>query len=242
MAKAKGTHPYSGLPHCSGRNQKPAPPDETGGARKSRKKGVPKGQHKDPPELHACLNAQAEVECKDQESLGRDSAAALEHHQPMVGDNPTHPNAQTQLQHKDQELLCKSPPPAGMPTLIRASAAVGKTPESERRYPIQPNCSAFHTPPKKILAKLKEDDVTDMSPYNHNTPPPSLQLSVDMISYAQTVIDGYDKQDRLSENNGVDNDDDSSEFDDDDRDGDYKQRDSSDDDDDLNIAVHKPGV
>jgi hypothetical protein len=63
-----------------------------------------------------------------------------------------------------------------------------------------------------------------------------------MISYAQTVIEGYDKQDHLTENNGVGNNDDSSEFDDDDRDGDYKQRDSSDDDDDLNVAVHKPGV
>jgi hypothetical protein len=63
-----------------------------------------------------------------------------------------------------------------------------------------------------------------------------------MISNAQTVIDGYDEQDHLTENNGVDNDDKSSEFDDDDRDGDYKQRDSSDDDDDLNVAVRKPGV
>jgi hypothetical protein len=77
MAKTKGTNPYSGLPHHSGRNQKPAPVDETGGASKSRKKGVPKGQRKDPSELHACLNAQAEVPRKDQESLGRDSAAAL---------------------------------------------------------------------------------------------------------------------------------------------------------------------
>jgi hypothetical protein len=177
MAKTKGTHPYSGSPHRSGRNQKPAPLDETGGARKSRKKGVPKGQRKDPPELHACLNAQAEVARKDQESLGRDSAAALEHHQPTVGNNPTHPNAQAQLQCKDQESLCKSPPPAGMPTLIRAAAVAGKTPESEQRYPIRPNCSAFHTPPKKILAKSKEDNITDMSPYNHKTPPPSLQLS-----------------------------------------------------------------
>jgi hypothetical protein len=129
-----------------------------------------------------------------------------------------------------------------MPTSIRAAAAVGKTPESEQCYPIRPNCSAFHTPPKKILAKLKEDDVTDMSPYDHKMPPPSFQLSVDMISYAQTAIDGYDKQDHLTENNGVNNNDDSSEFDDDDRDGDYKQRDSSDDDDDLNVAVRKPGV
>ncbi len=118
MAKTKGTHPYSGLLRCSGRNQKPVPPDETGGARKSRKKGVPKGQRKDPPELHACLNAQAKVACKDQELLGRDSAAALEHHQPTVGNNLTHPNAQVQLQRKDQESLCKSPPPAGMPRLI----------------------------------------------------------------------------------------------------------------------------
>jgi hypothetical protein len=151
MAKTKGTHPYSGSPgepRHSGRNQKPA--NETGGARKSRKKAVPKGQRKDPPELHACLNAQAEVPHKDQESLGRDSAAALEHHQPTVGNPPTHPNAQAQLQRKDQELLSESPLRAGMPTLIRAAAAVGNTPESERRYPIQPNRSAFHTPPKKI--------------------------------------------------------------------------------------------
>jgi hypothetical protein len=81
MAKTKRTHPYSGSSRCSGRNQKLALPDETGGARKSRKKGVPKGQRKDSSELHACLNAQAEVVRKDQESLGRDSAAALEHHQ-----------------------------------------------------------------------------------------------------------------------------------------------------------------
>jgi hypothetical protein len=128
-----------------------------------------------------------------------------------------------------------------MPTLIQAAAAAGKTPESERRYPIRPNCSAFHTPPKKILAKSKEDDITDMSPYDHEMPLPSLQLSVDMISYAQTAIDGYDKQDHLTENNGVDNDDDLSELDDD-RDRGYKQRDSSDDDDDLNVPVHKPGV
>jgi hypothetical protein len=143
-------------------------------------------------------------------------------------------------------LLSKSPPRAGMPTLIRAAAAVGKTPESERHYPIRPNRSAFHTPPKKILAKSKEDDVTDISPYNHKTPPPSLQLSVDMISYAQLAIDGhnskYDKQEHLTENKDNDNNDESSEFDDDDRDGDYKQRNSSDDDDDLNLAVHIPGV
>jgi hypothetical protein len=61
-----------------------------------------------------------------------------------------------------------------MPTLIQAAAAVSKTPESEQRYPIQPNCSAFHTPPKKILAKSKEDNITDISPYDHKTPPPSL--------------------------------------------------------------------
>jgi hypothetical protein len=247
MAKIKGTHPYSGSPgepRRSGRNQRSA--DETGGARKSRKKAVPKGQCKDPPELHACLNAQADVPCKDQESLDRDSAAALEHHQPMVGNLPTHPNAQAQLQRKDQELLSKSPPRAGMPTLIRAAAAVSKTPESEQCYPIRPNCSAFHTPPKKILVKSKDDDITDISPYDHKMPPPSLQLSVDMISYAQLAIDGhkskYNKQEHLMENNGNDNNDESSEFDDDDRDGDYKQRDSSGDDNNLNLAVRKPGV
>jgi hypothetical protein len=242
MAKTKGTHPYSGSLRCSGRNQKPAPPDETGGERKSWKKGVPKGQRKDPPELHACLNAQAEVTRKYQELLGRDSAAALEHHQSTVDDNPTHPNSQAQLQRKDQELLCESPPPAGMLTLIQAAVAVGKTPESEQCYPIRPNCSAFHTPQKKILEKSKEDNVTDMSPYNHKTPPSSLQLSVDMISYAQTAIDGYDEQDHLTENNGVNDNDKLSEFDDDNRDGDYKQRDSSDDDNGLNVAVRKPGV
>jgi hypothetical protein len=77
-------------------------------------------------------------------------------------------------------------------------------------------------------------------------PPPSLQLSIDMISYAQTAIDGhnskYNEQEHLTKNNGNDNDDNSSEFDDNDRDGDYTQRDSSDDDDDLNLAVRKPGV
>jgi hypothetical protein len=85
-----------------------------------------------------------------------------------------------------------------------------------------------------------------MPPYDHKMPPPSLQLSVDMIGYAQTAIDGhfceYNKQEHLTENNGDDNDDKLSEFDDDDRDGDYKQRDSSDNDDDLNLAVRKPGV
>ncbi len=95
MAKTKGTNPYSGSPRCSGRNQKPSPADETGGAHKSWKKGVPKGQRKDPPELHACLNAQAEVPRKDQESLGRDSAAALEHHQSMVGRGAPPPPPQT---------------------------------------------------------------------------------------------------------------------------------------------------
>jgi hypothetical protein len=168
MAKTKGTHLNSsspGEPCRSGRNQRPT--DETSGARKSRKKAVPKGQRKDPPESHACLNAQADVLGKDQELLGRDSAAALGHRQPMVGNPPTYPNAQVQLQHKDQELLSASPPRAGMPTLIQAAAAVGKTPESERCYPIPPNCSAFHTPPKKILATSKEDDVTDISPYDH---------------------------------------------------------------------------
>jgi hypothetical protein len=244
MAKTKGTNPYSGSlgePRCSGRNQKPV--DETGGVCKSRKKVVPKRQRKDLPELHTCLNAQAQVLHKDQELLGRDSAAALEHHQPMVGDPPTHPDAPAQLQRKDQEFLSESPPRTGMPTLIRAAAAVGKTPESHRRYPIRPNYSAFHTPPKKILARLKEDNVTDISPYDHKTPPPSLQLSVDMVSYAQTAIVGhnseYDKQEHLTENNGDDNVDKSSELDDNDRDGDYKQRDSSDDDNDLNLAVCK---
>jgi hypothetical protein len=57
--------------------------------------------------------------------------------------------------------------------------------------PIQPNCSALYTPPKKILARLKEDNVTDIFPYDHKTPPPPLQLSVDMISYAKTAIDGH---------------------------------------------------
>ncbi len=81
--------------------------------------------------MHTCLNAQAQVPCKDQELLGRDSAAALEHHQPTVGDPPTHPNVLAQLQRKDQESLSKSPPRAGMLTLIRAAVAVGKTPESD---------------------------------------------------------------------------------------------------------------
>jgi hypothetical protein len=81
-----------------------------------------------------------------------------------------------------------------MPTLIRAAAAAGKTPESEQGYPIRPNRSAFHTPPKKILAKSKEDDVTDISPYDHKMPPPSLQLSVDMVSYAQLAIDGHNSE------------------------------------------------
>jgi hypothetical protein len=168
MAKTKGTHPYSGSPcepRCSGRNQRSG--DETGGACKSQKMAVPKGQRKDPPELHACLNAQADVLRKDQEFLGRDSAATFEHRQPTVGNPPTHPNAQAQLQRKDQESLSKSPPCAGMLTLIQAAAAVDKTPESEQRYPIRPNCSAFHTPPKKILAKSKEDNVTDISSYDH---------------------------------------------------------------------------
>jgi hypothetical protein len=84
---------------------------------------------------------------------------------------------------------------------------------------------------------LKEDNVTDISPYDHKTPPPPLQLSVDMISYAKRAIEGhtskYDKQEHLTKNNGDDNNDNSSEVDDDDRDGDYKQRDSSDDDNDL---------
>jgi hypothetical protein len=157
MANIKGTNPYSvslGELHHSGRNRKPA--DETGGARKSRKKAVPKGQRKDPPELLTCLNAQAQVPRKDQELLGRNSAAAIEHHQATVGNPPTHPNAQAQLRRKDQESLSKSPPCAGMPTLIRAAAAVGKTPESDRHYPIRPNCSAFHEyPSQENLSKIK---------------------------------------------------------------------------------------
>jgi hypothetical protein len=55
------------------------------------------------------------------------------------------------------------------------------TSESERRYPIWPNRSAIYTPPKKILARSKEDDATDISPYDHKTPPPPLQLSVDIV-------------------------------------------------------------
>jgi hypothetical protein len=70
---------------------------------------------------------------------------------------------------------------------------------------------------------LKEGNVTNISPYDQKTPPPSLQLSVDMISYAQLAIDGhnskYIEQEHLTENNGNKNDDESSEFDDDDREG-----------------------
>ncbi len=106
MANTNGTNPYSGSPgepRRSGRNRKHA--HETGGARKPRKKAVPKGQCMDPPELLTYLNAQAQLPCKDQELLGRDSAAALKHHQAMVGNSPTHLNAQAQLQCKDQESL-----------------------------------------------------------------------------------------------------------------------------------------
>jgi hypothetical protein len=91
---------------------------------------------------------------------------------------------------------------------------------------------------------LQENDVTDISPYNHKTPLPPLQLSVDRISYAKKAIEGhtskYDGQEHLTKNNGDNNNDESSEVDDDDRDGDYKQRDSSDDDNDLSLAVCKP--
>ncbi len=101
MANTNGTNPYSpGEPCCSGRNWKHA--HETGGARKPQKKAVPKGQRKDPPELHNYLNAQAQLPCKDQEMLGSNSAAALKHHRATVGNPPTHLNAQGQLQRKDQ--------------------------------------------------------------------------------------------------------------------------------------------
>ena len=122
MAKTNGTNPYSGSsgePSRSGRNRKHA--HETGGAHKPRKKAVPKGQHKDPPELLTYLNAQAQLPHKDQELLSSNSAAAylrlvgaylckqaelqLEHHQATVGNPPTHLNAQAQLQRKDQESL-----------------------------------------------------------------------------------------------------------------------------------------
>jgi hypothetical protein len=87
MANTNGTNSYSGSPgepRRSGRNRKHA--HETGGAREPRKKAVPKGQHKDPPELLTYLNAQAQLPCKDQESLGSNTAAALKHHQLTVGD------------------------------------------------------------------------------------------------------------------------------------------------------------
>jgi hypothetical protein len=136
MANIKGTNPYSGSPNeprRSGKNRKHA--HETGGARKPWKKAVPKGQCKDPPELLTYLNAQAWLPGKDQELLGSNSAAALEHHQATVRNPPTHLNAQAQLQRKDQELLSKSPPQAGMPTLIPL-AQVNMTSESDQRYPI----------------------------------------------------------------------------------------------------------
>ncbi len=197
--------------------------------------------HVNPAELLTYLNAQAQLPRKDQESLSNDSAAAylclagaylrkpaelqLKHHQATVGNPPTHLNTQAQLQRKDQELLSDSLPQAGMPTLI-SLAQVNMTSESEQRYPIRPNRSALYTPPKKILARSKEDNVTDISPYDHNTPPPPLQLSVDMINYAKTAIDchtsEYDEQDHLTKKNGDNNNDESSEVDDNDRDGDYK--------------------
>jgi hypothetical protein len=186
MANTNGTNPYSlGEPCCSGRNRKHA--HETGGVRKLRKKAVPKGQHKDPPKLLNYLNAQAQLLRKDQETLGSDSAAALEHHQATFGNPPTHLNAQGQLRHKDQESLSKGPPQAGMLTLIPL-AQVNMTSASDRRYPIWPNRSALNTPPKKILARLQEDDVRDISLYDHKTPPPPLQLSVDTISYAKKPL------------------------------------------------------
>jgi hypothetical protein len=164
MANTNGTNPYSGSlgePCRSGRNWKHA--HETGGARKPRKKAVPKGQCKDPPELLTYLNAQAQLLCKDHESLGSNSAAALEHHQATVGNPPTHLNAQAQLQCKDQKSLSENPPQAGMPTLIPL-AQVDMTSASDRCYPIRPNCSALNTPPKKILVRSKDNDVTDISP------------------------------------------------------------------------------
>ncbi len=90
--------------------------------------------------------------------------------------------------------------------------------------------------------RSKEDNVTDISPYDRKTPPPPLQLSVDMINYAKTAIEGHtsNEQEHLTKNNGDDNNDESSEVDDDDRDGDYKQKDSFDDDNNLSLAVRKP--
>jgi hypothetical protein len=165
MANTNGTNPYPpSEPCCSGRNQKHV--HETGGTRKPRKKAVPKGQRKDPPELLNYLNTQAQLPRKDQEMLGSNSAASLKHHQATIVNPPTHLNAQGQLQCKDQELLSKGAPQAGMPTLIPL-AQVNMTSASDGRYPIWPNCSALNTPPKKILARSQEDDVTDISPYNH---------------------------------------------------------------------------
>ncbi len=225
LANTNGTNPYSpGEPCRSGRNRKHA--HETCGAHKPQKKAITKGQRKDPPELLNYLNAQAQLPRKEQETLGSNSAATLKHHQATVGNPPTHLNAQGQLQRKDQELLSKGPPQAGIPTLIPL-AQVNMTSVSDQRYPIRPNCSALNTPPKKILARLQEDDVTDISHYNHKTPPPPLQLSVDMISYAKKAIEGhtskYNEQEHLTKNNGDDNNDESSEVDDDNRDGDYNK-------------------
>ncbi len=109
MANTNGINAYSpSEPCCSGRNWKHA--HETSVARKPRKKAVPKGQHKDPPELLNYLNAQAQLPHKDQEMLGSNSAAALKHRQATAGNPPTHLNAQGQLQRKDQESLSKGPP------------------------------------------------------------------------------------------------------------------------------------
>jgi hypothetical protein len=259
MAKTNGTNPYSGSPgepRCSGRNRKHA--HETGGARKPWKNAVPKGQRKDPPELLTYLHAQAQLPRKDQELLSSDSDAVylrpvgaylckpaelqLKHHHATVSNLPTHLNAQAQLQCKDQDSLSVSPPQAGMPTLIPL-AQVDMTSESEQRYPILPNRSALYTSPKKILARLKEGDVTDISPYNHNMPPSTLQLSVDMISYAKTAIEGntseYDEQDHLTKKKVDNNNGELSEVDDDDRDEDYKQVESSEDDNNLSLAARK---
>ncbi len=106
MAKTKGTHPYSsspGEPRCSGRNQRSA--DKTGGARKSPEEGSTKGAAQGPSGITRMPERSGWCPCKDQESLDRDSAAALEYRQPTVGNPPTHLNAQAQLHRKDQESL-----------------------------------------------------------------------------------------------------------------------------------------
>jgi hypothetical protein len=67
-------------------------------------------------------------------------------------------------------------------------------------------------PSQENLSKIKgEQRHRYISPYDHKTPPPPLQLSVDIISYAKTAIDGltseYDKQDHLTKKNGDNNND-----------------------------------